>query len=254
MPPRQGGRLDRRQRRSLGDRAGTVRRTRTPRRVATIAISSSSDAWLPAPPAVPAGNDAPLSGLAHRSTAIRPALLGHDSRLRPLDPGNRRARRGGRYRRPRGCRRHTGGRATSGQEPGNGHRHGKRPDASHPVILHRGSAPGTATPQQGLSSHRHLGPRGRPATRTGPPPVPRWTPGPMSTGPRGARSRPRCRPAQARCPIADLTRSSPAGSGGETRTHNPLINSQMLCRLSYPGKSAATPRRPWGRRRRARGD
>ena len=33
----------------------------------------------------------------------------------------------------------------------------------------------------------------------------------------------------------DHARYSAAGSGGETRTHNPLINSQMLCRLSYPG-------------------
>ena len=45
-------------------------------------------------------------------------------------------------------------------------------------------------------------------------------------------------PAQSRRPSPDLTRTSPAGSGGETRTHNPLINSQMLCRLSYPGKRA----------------
>ena len=52
----------------------------------------------------------------------------------------------------------------------------------------------------------------------------------------------------------DLVRWSAAGSGGETRTLNPLINSQMLCRLSYPGNSALTPRRPWGRHRRARGD
>jgi hypothetical protein len=28
-------------------------------------------------------------------------------------------------------------------------------------------------------------------------------------------------------------------SGGETRTRNPLINSQMLCRLSYPGMAAS---------------
>jgi hypothetical protein len=27
----------------------------------------------------------------------------------------------------------------------------------------------------------------------------------------------------------------PAGSGAGTRTQNPLINSQMLCQLSYPG-------------------
>ena len=34
-------------------------------------------------------------------------------------------------------------------------------------------------------------------------------------------------------------------SGGGTRTHNPSINSRMLCRLSYPGpaKSGATPDR-----------
>ncbi len=25
------------------------------------------------------------------------------------------------------------------------------------------------------------------------------------------------------------------GSGGEARTHDPLINSQLLCQLSYPG-------------------
>ncbi len=26
------------------------------------------------------------------------------------------------------------------------------------------------------------------------------------------------------------------GSGGEARTHDPLINSQLLCQLSYPGR------------------
>ena len=38
-----------------------------------------------------------------------------------------------------------------------------------------------------------------------------------------------------------------AGSGGETRTHNPLINSQMLCRLSYPGNVPPRPDRGLGR-------
>lgn len=42
--------------------------------------------------------------------------------------------------------------------------------------------------------------------------------------------------------LSTLTRcESPGqkGSGGGARTHDPLINSQMLCQLSYPGKRVA---------------
>ena len=164
MPPRQGGRLDRHQRRSLGERSGTVvsparivrsgayaaaphRRGRTVTGVsgmdagrrATTGIMSSADPWLPAPPVVPVGNDSPPSGPAHRSTAIRSTLLDHDSRLRTLDPGHWRARRGRWHRRPRCSRRRTGGRAASGQEPGHGHHHSNRTNASHTLILPRGT-------------------------------------------------------------------------------------------------------------------
>src|SRR5215208_5853234 len=38
-------------------------------------------------------------------------------------------------------------------------------------------------------------------------------------------------------------REASGSSGGGTRTHNPSVNSRMLCRLSYPGSGGASPRR-----------
>ena len=51
--------------------------------------------------------------------------------------------------------------------------------------------------------------------------------------------------ADARTPLASHLAGKPGSySGGGTRTHNPSVNSRMLCRLSYPRPAIGTARSP----------